>query len=88
MALPVNLSRQDRKEREARAAEWRGFRRNFLYSQENLAAVLRCSRRTVVSIESGKEVIRPNWKLLRRFASLKLKLEAQFRAIERRTKVA
>jgi DNA-binding XRE family transcriptional regulator len=88
MAFPVNPSRQDRKEREARAAEVRKFRRDFLYSQVDLAAALKCSRRTVVSIESGKEVIRPNWKLLRRFASIKLKLEAQLRAIERRTKVA
>jgi DNA-binding XRE family transcriptional regulator len=88
MALPINPSRQDRKEREERAAEWRGFRRDYLYSQQDLASAIRCSRRTVVSVESGREVIRPSYTLLRRFSALKLKCERQLHAIERREQVA
>jgi DNA-binding XRE family transcriptional regulator len=88
MALPIDPTPQDRKEREARAKEFRQFRRNFRYSQTNLAAALKCSRRTIVSVESGDEVVRPRRGLLQRFDALKAKVEAQLRAIERRTKVA
>jgi DNA-binding XRE family transcriptional regulator len=44
---------EDEKRRAVRAEEWRQFRRDFLYSQSNLADALRCSRRTVVSVECG-----------------------------------
>lgn len=65
-------SREDQKRRHARALEWKGFRRDYLYSQRALADALKCSRRTVVSVESGHEVLSPHADLLRRFNFLKL----------------
>jgi DNA-binding XRE family transcriptional regulator len=88
MALPIRPTRREKQERSARAAEWKQFRRDFLFSQSNLAEALKCSRRTVTSVESGREVVQPSYALLRRFNELKLKCEEQLRAIERRTKVA
>jgi DNA-binding XRE family transcriptional regulator len=88
VALPISPTRADKQERERRAQEWKTFRLHFLYSQSNLAEAIKCSRRTVVSVESGSEVIRPNVELLRRFRELKLDCKRQLRAIERSTKVA
>jgi DNA-binding XRE family transcriptional regulator len=88
MALAINPTRTDKQERQQRAAEWKQFRRDFLYSQDNLADALQCSRRTITGIEGGKEVIRPRASLLRRFNALKAKCEKQLRAIERRGQVA
>jgi|HubBroStandDraft_5_1064220.scaffolds.fasta_scaffold1104685_2 DNA-binding XRE family transcriptional regulator len=58
-----------------RAKEWKGFRRNFLYSQKHLAHALRCSRRTVCAVESGHEVMAPSFVVLRRFRDLKRRQE-------------
>ena len=71
------LSRESQKQRSERAAEWKQFRRDFLFSQGNLADALGCSRRTVVAVEGGKEVTSPHYDLLRKFRDLRLKHEAQ-----------
>jgi DNA-binding XRE family transcriptional regulator len=63
----------DRKQARARGEEWKQFRRDFLFSQNALADHLRCSRRTVSAIESGREVINPHLDLLRRFRDFKRK---------------
>jgi DNA-binding XRE family transcriptional regulator len=65
---------EDEKRRAVRAEEWRQFRRDFLYSQSNLADALRCSRRTVVSVECG-ETLNPHPSLLKRLLNLKRKEE-------------
>jgi len=78
------LSRENQRQRAERALEWRQFRRDFLFSQSNLAEALICSRRTVVSVEGAKEVINPHPDLLRRFRDLRLKHEAQFASFRRR----
>ena len=67
-------SREDRKRCAVRAAEWRTFRRNFYYSQLDLANALSCARRTVVSIE-GARTVSPRLDLLKRFRILKQKHE-------------
>jgi len=83
--MPVATSPTDEDMRRARerAEEWRSFRKQFLYSQGNLAQALRCSRRTVSAVESGREVFNPGVGLLRRFCDLKLRYE---RAAAMRTK--
>jgi len=63
---------QDRELAKLRAAEWRAFRREFLYSQDYLAAELKCCRRTIASIEAGT-VFFPSVDLLRKFRDLKFK---------------
>jgi DNA-binding XRE family transcriptional regulator len=69
--MPIlNPSPEDQKRRAFRALEWKMFRRKFLFSQQNLADVLGCSRRTIVSIESGV-TMNPHAQLLRRFRDLK-----------------
>jgi hypothetical protein len=67
-----NPSREDLKRRDQRAAEWRRFRRDHLFSQRQLAEELRCCRRTVVAVER-KEVVCPRYSLLLRFNDLKAK---------------
>lgn len=49
----------------------------LLYSERNLAQALGCSRRTIVSVESGKEVIAPHFDLQRRFRDLKRQRESE-----------
>jgi DNA-binding XRE family transcriptional regulator len=71
----VNPSIEDQQRARARALEWRQFRRNYLYSQKYLAHSLRCSRRTISAVESGREVIAPHPDLLRRFRDLKRRHE-------------
>jgi DNA-binding XRE family transcriptional regulator len=56
------------KERQNRAREWKRFRATFLYRQTDLAAALRCSRRTVCSVERCEVVPQP--RLLRSFRNL------------------
>jgi hypothetical protein len=68
-------SPENRKRALARAREWKTFRRDYLFSQRNLATALQCSRRTVVSVEGGKEVLNPHPDLLRRFRDLKRQQE-------------
>lgn len=65
------VSAEDRKKARQRAAEWKTFRRNFLFSQKALSDHLGCGRRTVVAIESGTEVFNPRADPLRRFRDLK-----------------
>jgi DNA-binding XRE family transcriptional regulator len=72
----AKLDRGQIAERSARAREWAGFRRDFLFSQRKLADVLDCARRTIVNVEGGK-VVRPHADLLRRFAYLKGKHEME-----------
>jgi len=66
----ASLSREDQKMVAARAAEFKKFRRDFLFSQQNLSEALGCSRRTIMSIESG-QVVNPHADLLRRFRNLR-----------------
>jgi DNA-binding XRE family transcriptional regulator len=73
--MPVTTpSSSDKKRAAARASKWKQFRRDYLYSQPNLAYALDCSRRTIVSIEGG-ETINPHPDLLRRFRDLRRKHE-------------
>jgi transcriptional regulator with XRE-family HTH domain len=65
------LTPEEKKKILKRAAEWKRFRRDYLYLQKSLADALHCSVRTVASIESGKEVVSPSADLLRRFRDLK-----------------
>ena len=75
MPIAKKPSREQLQQARIRAKEWRQFRRDYLYSQNNLAHALRCSRRTVASIESGREVMAPSIVVLRRFRDLKRKQE-------------
>jgi hypothetical protein len=56
-----------------RAQMWKAFRRDYLFSQRDLAAALKCSLRTVQAIE-GEEVV-PQARIQRRFRDLKSKQE-------------
>jgi DNA-binding transcriptional regulator YiaG len=62
-------------ERRKRAAEWRQFRQDYLFSQSNLAAALQCSKRTVQNVEAGA-------------STPMLALQRRFRALVRREKAA
>ena len=73
--------REDQKRAQARAREWKEFRRAYLYSQRNLADALGCSRRTIVAVEGGREVTCPHADLLRRFRDLKRQQEKQEEAV-------
>lgn len=75
--------REEQQQRQSRAEEWKQFRKDFLYSQGDLAQALNCARRTVVAVES-QEVTQPHPSLLRKFRDLKLEHEARFAAIRRR----
>jgi len=75
LRLRSKVSAEDRQLACARAVEWKQFRRDFLYSQLYLANALKCSRRTICSIESGREVMAPSYELLRRFRDLKKRQE-------------
>jgi DNA-binding XRE family transcriptional regulator len=55
-------------QRKRRAKEWKEFRKNFLYSQFDLAEALGCSRRTVGKVEAG--VCTPLPRFQRRFRDL------------------
>jgi DNA-binding XRE family transcriptional regulator len=63
-----------RKLRKKRAEDWVIFRRNNLFTQKRLAAVIGVSRRTVQQIEGGH--VEPHPQTLRRFAVFKKKCEA------------
>jgi DNA-binding XRE family transcriptional regulator len=65
---------EDKRIAQARAREWRAFRRDYLFSQVWLADALHCSRRTVIDVESGKGNPRPG--MLRKFMQLKRRHEA------------
>jgi len=69
-------TKQEIKERDARAAGWKTFRREFLFSQLQLADVLGISRRTIVSIE-GAKTTRPHASVLLKFKHLKFKHETE-----------
>jgi DNA-binding XRE family transcriptional regulator len=74
----TQLSADDRREIIERAKEWKQFRRDYLFSQGHLADALICCKRTVAAVESGREIIRPKVELLRRFRSLKQKMQRQY----------
>lgn len=74
MAKAVSPSKEERQRAAERAKEWREFRQNFLYTQQYLASVLQCGRRTIVSIEHA-EIMQPNYDLLRRFKALRQRHE-------------
>jgi len=83
-AAAQELRRAGQKERRERAQEWKQFRKSYLYSQSNLADAVRCSRRTIVAIES-EEVTAPHPTLLRRFRDLKIEHEIRFATIRRKS---
>lgn len=73
-----------------RAIEWRQFRRDFLYSQEQLAQALDISRRTIQSIESAATVY-PHCDIQRKFVTLKqehMRDVVERRKRERETEIA
>jgi DNA-binding XRE family transcriptional regulator len=72
-AAVMMMNRDNERQRAARAREWRKFRSEFMYSQNDLAHVLGCARRTIFSIEHG--LTSPRFGLLRRFRILKTKEE-------------
>jgi predicted transcriptional regulator len=74
MPTAAKRSSEDVRQARIRAAEWKSFRRNFLFSQKHLAYALRCSRRTVCAVE-GAEVMHPSFDLLRRFRELRRRQE-------------
>jgi DNA-binding XRE family transcriptional regulator len=51
-----------------RALAWRRFRRDYLYAQRDLAQALKCSLRTIVSIENEERV--PSVPILQAFRDL------------------
>jgi DNA-binding XRE family transcriptional regulator len=63
-------TREQRKQAAERAAEFRQFRADFLFSQEMLAGRIGCSKRCVSDIELGV-TINPRPLFLRRFRELK-----------------
>jgi DNA-binding XRE family transcriptional regulator len=63
-----------RKRSQALAREFKKFRVDNLFTQAMLADQLRCSRRTIVSIENA-ELISPHYHLLRKFRDLKAREE-------------
>jgi DNA-binding XRE family transcriptional regulator len=75
MPIAAHPSTEALKQARMRASEWKQFRKDFLYSQGNLARSLGCCRRTVASIESGRESIHPSVEILRRFRTLKRRHE-------------
>ena len=73
-ALPWAKSRKAiNDEKQCRAKIWLAFRRDYLFSQRDLAAALSCSLRTVQAIE-GEETV-PQARVQRRFRDLKRKQE-------------
>jgi DNA-binding XRE family transcriptional regulator len=71
--VPHYIAREGPQQRTARAREWTQFRRNFLFSQRDLAHALKCSLRTVQAVE-GEEVT-PQARTQRRFRDLKSEQE-------------
>ncbi len=67
----ASLTPDEKRKVRQRAAEWKRFRANFLFTQRALADALPCSVRTVASVESGCEVVKPSLDLLRRFRNLR-----------------
>jgi DNA-binding XRE family transcriptional regulator len=59
-----------------RSAEWREFRRQFRFSQVDLADALAISRRTVLYIE-GQKILQPSSSTLKAFAELKRNMETE-----------
>jgi DNA-binding XRE family transcriptional regulator len=57
-----------RDQRKRRAREWQEFRKNFLYTQGDLASALGCSKRTIGKVEAG--VCTPLMRLQRKFRDL------------------
>jgi DNA-binding XRE family transcriptional regulator len=67
----TSLTPEERRKVRRRATQFKAFRADYLYTQKALAGALHCSVRTVASVESGCEVVRPSLDLLRRFRDLK-----------------
>ena len=65
--------KEDLQIRRKRQAEWREFRRNFLFTQKKLGEVLGISRRTVQQVEAG--LVTPLAETLRRFIILRRRHE-------------
>jgi DNA-binding XRE family transcriptional regulator len=76
------LTPEEKRKVRQRAAEWKRFRRDYLFTQKALADALPCSVRTVASIESGKEVASPSLDLLRSFRDLRRKEEMKRKQYE------
>lgn len=56
--------------RRRRAEEWKRFRRDYLFSQSDLASALGCSRRTITNVESAERTPLP--RIQRAFRDLRL----------------
>jgi DNA-binding XRE family transcriptional regulator len=69
-----NIFRENQKQRALRAAEWRKFRRDYLFSQQELGEALGISRRSVQKVEAGESTPLPRTQ--RAFRDLK-KAEAE-----------
>jgi DNA-binding XRE family transcriptional regulator len=77
------LTPEEKRKVRQRAAEWKRFRRNYLFTQKTLADALHCSIRTVASVESGREVAEPSLDLLHKFRDLRRSEEIRRRESER-----
>jgi DNA-binding XRE family transcriptional regulator len=77
------LTPEEKRKVRQRAAEWKRFRRDYLFTQKALADALHCSIRTVASVESGREVAEPSLDLLRRFRNLRRSEEIRRREYEK-----
>jgi hypothetical protein len=65
---PPTIPKAVSEERLRRAREWKKFRRDFLFSQSDLAVALKCSLRTVQCVEGRYST--PMLGLQRRFREL------------------
>ncbi len=79
----ASLTPDEKRKVRQRAAEWKRFRRDYLFTQKTLADALHCSIRTVASVECGYEVITPSLDLLRRFRDLRREQEMKRKKYER-----
>lgn len=68
MILTAAAAARLKRERRARANEWKRFRRTYLFTQRRLADTMGISRRTVQQIENC--YITPHPRTLRRFEEL------------------
>jgi hypothetical protein len=60
-------------DKRCRAQMWKVFRRDYLFSQRDLAHALRCSLRTIQAVEAEETV--PQARIQRRFRDLKSEQE-------------
>jgi DNA-binding XRE family transcriptional regulator len=62
----MTISPDDRKQMRQRAKEWQAFRRDYLYTQAELAQAMGCAKRTVTNVESEVTVC-PSFTIQRKF---------------------